>query len=241
MKPIPLYIGYEHDCDYLPGRRAQMAYVSPRVPLDRAIYTRLAASGFRRSGEMVYRPYCRDCSACVPVRIPVQEFRPNRSQRRVEKANADLTVTRKLDVFDEEHYQLYMRYLRSRHPEGHMVLSSREDYIQFVASEWGDTGFYEFRHGSELLAVAVVDHLDDGLSAVYTFYDPDQPRRSLGTYAVLWQVAEARRRGLPWVYLGFWIAQCRKMAYKVLFRPLQAMRAEGWVTLEETAERDRDG
>lgn len=141
MKPIPLYIGYEHDCDYLPGRRAQMAYVSPRVPLDRAIYTRLAASGFRRSGEMVYRPYCRDCSACVPVRIPVQEFRPNRSQRRVEKANADLTVTRKLDVFDEEHYQLYMRYLRSRHPEGHMVLSSREDYIQFVASEWGIRGF----------------------------------------------------------------------------------------------------
>ncbi len=233
MKSIPLYLGYEHECDYLPGQRARMAYVSPRVPLDPALYTRLAASGFRRSGDLVYRPHCRECSACVPVRVPVEEFRPNRAQRRVEKLNADLRVIRKQGVFDERHFWLYMRYLRSRHEDGHMVLSTPEDYIQFVGSGWGDTALYEFLEGEELRAVAVVDRLDDGLSAVYTFYDPEAMRRSLGTYAVLWQIGEARRQGLPWVYLGFWVSGCRKMAYKNSFRPFQAMLEQGWTTLDK--------
>ncbi|BBL75184.1 arginyltransferase [Methylomagnum ishizawai] len=228
MKSIPLYLGYEHDCDYLPGRRARMAYVSPRVALDPVLYTRLAASGFRRSGDLVYRPHCLDCSACIPVRIPVARFQPSRAQRRVAKLNADLRVVRKYDVFDERHYRLYMRYLESRHADGHMALSSPEDYIQFVGSDWGDTGLYEFLEGDELRAVAVVDHLSDGLSAVYTFYDPGVPRRSLGTQAVLWQIDEARRRGLPWVYLGFWISGCRKMAYKDAFRPFEVLREGGW-------------
>jgi arginyl-tRNA--protein-N-Asp/Glu arginylyltransferase len=233
MKSIPLYVGYEHDCDYLPGRRARMAYVSPRMPLDRALYSRLVSSGFRRSGDLVYRPYCQECAACLPVRIPVDRFQPNRAQRRIAKTHADLRVVRKPDAFDERHYQLYMRYLRSRHAEGHMALSTREDYIQFLGSGWGDTAFYEFLGGDEMLAVAVVDHLDDGLSAVYTFYDPDATCRSLGTFAVLWQIEEARRRGLPWVYLGFWISECRKMAYKGLFRPLQALSGQNWVTLDK--------
>lgn len=236
MKSIPLHLGYEHDCDYLPGRQARMAYVSPLVGLDPNLYSELAANGFRRSGDLVYRPYCQNCTACMPVRIPVHDFQPSRVQRRVAKANADLRVIRKHDVFDERHYQLYMRYLATRHAEGHMALSSREEYLQFVASAWGDTGFYEFLAGDELLAVAVIDHLDDGLSAVYTFYDPEQGRRSLGTYAVLWQIAEAARRGLGWVYLGFWIAECRKMAYKNAFRPFQVLTKSGWCDWENTAD-----
>lgn len=233
MTSIPLHLGYEHECDYLPGRQARLAYVSPWVALDRNLYSQLAAGGFRRSGDMVYRPHCRQCAACVPVRIPVEAFQPSRIQRRVAKANADLRVVQKQDVFDERHYRLYMRYLAGRHAEGHMAESTPEEYIQFVGSEWGDTGLYEFLAGDELLAVAVIDHLDDGLSAVYTFYDPEQRRRSLGTYAVLWQIGEARRRGLPWVYLGFWIAECRKMAYKNSFRPFEGLADGAWTRLGE--------
>lgn len=233
MKSIPLYLGYEHDCDYLPGQRARMAYVSPRVALDPLLYTRLAAGGFRRSGDLVYRPHCLGCSACIPVRIPTAKFQPNRAQRRVAKLNADLRVVRKHDVFDRRHYRLYKRYLEARHSDGHMALSTPEDYIQFVGSDWGDTGLYEFIEGETLRAVAVVDHLSDGLSAVYTFYDPEATRRSLGTYAVLWQIGEAFKRGLPWVYLGFLVPGCRKMAYKNSFRPFEALLEGGWTAQDK--------
>lgn len=232
MKSIPLYIGYEHECDYLPGNHARMAYVSPRIELDRDLYTRLVANGFRRSGDMVYRPYCPECSACIPVRIPVERFRPNRAQRRVIRKNSHLRVVQKPPAFQETHYQLYRRYLQSRHPESEMALGLPEDYLSFTGSRWGDTGFYEFLQGDELVAVAVVDHLNNGLSAVYTFYDPSLVQLSLGTFAVLWQIEEARRRDLPWVYLGFWISRCRKMAYKGGFRPLEALLASDWVTVE---------
>jgi arginine-tRNA-protein transferase len=232
VKSIPLYVGYEHDCDYLPGNQARMAYVSPQVPMNMELYSRLVARGFRRSGSLVYRPQCENCSACVPVRIPVDRFRPNRSQARTLKANGDVEVVKRPDRFDEGHYQLYMRYLRARHAEGHMVQSSREDYSQFVISGWGGAAFYELWAAGRLLGVAVVDHLEDGLSAVYTFFDPEFPQRGLGTFAVLWQIGEAKRLGLPWVYLGFWISGCRKMAYKGLFRPFQALRGQAWITLE---------
>jgi arginyl-tRNA--protein-N-Asp/Glu arginylyltransferase len=231
MKAIPLHIGYEHDCDYLPGNRATMAYVSPRVPLDKSVYTQLVANGFRRSGDLVYRPYCEGCSACLPVRIPAERFTPNRAQRRVLKMNADLRVVAKPGEFDEAHYQLYRRYLQSRHGDGSMASSSPAEYLQFLGSRWGEVGFYEFLDGDQLLAVAVIDHLEDGLSAVYTFYDPEAMHRGLGTYAVLWQIGEARRRGLPWVYLGFWISACRKMAYKGNFRPLQVLVGSRWMAV----------
>ncbi|HYE36246.1 arginyltransferase [Methylocaldum sp.] len=233
MKSIPLYVSYEHDCDYLPGRRAQMVYVSPQEAVDGGIYSWLATRGFRRSGDMIYRPHCPNCSACVSVRIPVARFQPNRGQRRIQQRNADLKVVLKPARFEEPHYRLFIRYLRSRHPGGHMAESSAEDYLRFLACGWGETGFYEFKRGDELLAVAVTDYLADGLSAVYTFFNPDLPARSLGSYAILWQVDEARRRGLDWVYLGFWISGCQKMSYKNSFRPLQALVGQDWVLLEK--------
>ena len=233
MTPVALYMGAEHECGYLPGKWARMIYVAPRVRLDKARYTELAASGFRRSGDWVYRPACEGCSACVPVRLPVAEFEPNRAQRRTMKINADLVVVQRPAVFDRRHYRLYQRYLRARHADGQMSESSPEEYLQFLSCGWGDTAFYEFLMNGDLVAVAVVDHLDDGLSAVYTFYDPDQMHRSLGTFAVLWQIGEARRRGLPWLYLGFWISACRKMAYKGAFRPLQALIDSRWVRLDK--------
>ena len=232
MKSIPLYIGNEHDCDYLPGNRARIVYVSPQVSLDQTLYSRLVASGFRRSGNMVYRPYCSECNACIPVRVPVSRFRPNRAQSRILRKNADLEVAARPAAFDPAHYQLYRRYLLARHVDSDMALASPEDYLNFVGCSWGTTKFYEFRKGQEVLAVAVIDHLEDALSAVYTFFDPDAARRSLGTFAVLWQIAEARRQNLSWVYLGFWIEDCRKMAYKGSFRPLQALLSSNWVTLD---------
>jgi arginine-tRNA-protein transferase len=148
------------------------------------------------------------------------------------KANSDLVVVPKPAIFDNRHYRLYRRYLQSRHAEGRMSEATPEEYFEFLNCGWGDTAFYEFLENGNLLAVAVVDHLDDGLSAVYTFYDPGTLHRSLGTFAVLWQIAEAQRRRLPWLYLGFWISACRKMAYKGAFRPLQALLGSRWVRLD---------
>lgn len=233
MKRISLYLGHEHDCSYLPGRMARSVYVDLDTPMNGSTYSALVEQGFRRSGELVYRPHCPSCSACIPVRVPAQRFVPNRSQTRVVTRNADLTVRRKPAVFDEVHYRLFSRYLDARHGQGGMASSSREEYVQFLTAGWVHTSFVEFRLGDELLALAVVDYLEDALSAVYTFFDPDHAKRSLGVNAVLWQIGEARRLGLSWLYLGFWIEECRKMAYKNRYRPLQALIGGRWRELEK--------
>ena len=230
MNSLPLYVGHEHECAYLPGRTARMAMVPPDFPLNRELFSILVANGFRRSGELVYRTYCQDCAACVPVRVPVERFRPNRSQRRVQRLNAGLQVVEKPPEFDASHYALYRAYQRGRHPGGDMGQGTPGDYMDFLGNtRWEGASFFEFREQDRLLAVAVADQLDDGFSAVYTFYDPAETRRSLGTFAVLWQINEALRRGLQHVYLGFWIQASSKMAYKSGFRPIQIMTPSGWV------------
>ena len=199
MNVIPLYLGPDHACGYLPDRMARTACVPPDIPLNRSLYSLLAANGFRRSGDQVYRPHCADCRACIPVRIPVREFQPNRSQRRIGKLNAGLRVIAKSAEYDDEHYRLYARYLEARHPDSGMGQPDPDDYIRFLGnSGWLDSVFFEFREGDTLLAVSVVDRLKEGLSAVYTFYDPVMERRSLGTYAIL---------------LSFFLVSLRKLAY----------------------------
>jgi len=233
MRQVGLILGDRHPCSYLPGRVARSTYMDTSLHLDVPTYSRLVEQGFRRSGDLVYRPHCLACAACVPVRIPVARFAPDRSQLRGLRNNADLAVASKPAEFDEEHYRLFRRYLAARHEDGGMADSSPEDYMGFLGSRWADTRFVEFRLGEKLLAVAVVDRLDDGLSAVYTFFDPGQAARGLGTQAVLWQVGEARRLGLDWVYLGFWIGDCRKMLYKDRFRPLQALVGGQWLEYQK--------
>ena len=216
-----------------------MAYVPPDLPLDQRFYSLLAACGFRRSGGLVYRPYCQGCAACIPVRIPVRLFKPNRAQRRISKRNADLRVIDLPDRYEPEHYRLYARYLRERHPDSGMVEVTPEEYRGFLANpSWEGARFVEFRENERLVAVAVVDLLLDGMSAVYTYYDPAEQRRGLGTLAVLWQVEEARKRGLDWVYLGFWISGCGKMAYKSSFQPLQCLTPTGWISFHELESRE---
>jgi len=163
----------------------------------------------------------------------VPHFAPDRSQLRNLRDNGDVSVTLKPAIYNEEHYRLFCRYLSARHEDGGMANSSPEDFLGFLSSDWAETWFVEFRCQGTLVAVAVVDRLDAGLSAVYTFFDPAQRERGLGTLAVLWQVGEARRLGLDWVYLGFWIGDCRKMSYKDHFRPLQALLEGEWHQFEK--------
>ncbi len=231
QKTPEIFVSMPHPCSYLPGRIATTLFVDPREPLDAEKFAHFMRIGFRRSGDLVYRPHCRECQECVPVRIPVARFTPNRAQRRVWRRNRDLHVQPCPAIFKAEHFELYQRYQHARHPGGGMDDPDPQKYIAFLASRQIETVFYEMHLARQLLAVAVVDHLPDGLSAVYTFYDPQQAARSLGTYAILWQVEQARALRLPWVYLGYWIATSPKMAYKSAFRPLEAYVHSHWVTL----------
>ncbi|MCC1497782.1 arginyltransferase [Alcanivorax sp. 1008] len=217
-----------HPCSYLDDREATTLFVDPSTPMTSALYSRLSQRGFRRSGEFLYRPHCQGCNACIPVRVPVNQFQWRRRHRRLLERNADLTVESRPARFDRELYSLYARYIISRHGDGDMYPPSEEQFTGFLISQWSDTRFFCFRAEGKLLAVAVVDRLEDGLSAVYTFYDPDESSRGLGNLAVLWELERCRREGLPYLYLGYLVDGCKKMAYKGNFRPLERLRDNVW-------------
>lgn len=223
-----LLLGNEHPCSYLPGRSARSLFIDPAAALDDDLYGRLLGVGFRRSGRYVYRPACRQCTACRAARIPVGQFAPGRSQRRCLARNADLH-TRVTTRADESHYQLYQRYLSARHPDGGMDPGDRDTFDAFLAAPWGRSAILEVRDASDrLLAGAVTDRLPQGLSAVYTWFEPDAAARGLGTFCILQQVAWARSLALPHLYLGYWVSGSRTMDYKRHFRPLEVMTDTGW-------------
>lgn len=228
---IALYLSPRHPCSYLRERIATNAFVDPRMPGSNALYASLIKQGFRRSGRYVYRPACENCKACLSARVPVALFSPSRGQRRVARRNSDLTVRSVSPRYRDEHFALYRRYLRVRHDDGAMSPDDPDTYIQFLSSEWSDTRFHEFRAGGRLIAVAAIDQVANGLSAVYTFFDPEEHRRSPGTFAVLYQIDLARQQGLDYVYLGYWIEQSAKMRYKMNFRPLEIYRNGEWTRL----------
>lgn len=229
---LKFYATQAHDCSYLPGRKATTLFLDPQQAIDAQMYADLSEMGFRRSGEHLYRPHCQHCQACIPARIPTALFRANRQQKRILKHNLDLRVCAVRPVASEEHYNLYARYIEQRHADGDMYPPSREQFASFLLRDLSFCVFFEFRLGERLLAVAVTDVLPNGLSAVYTFFDPLEEKRSLGRLAILWQVAESARRGLPAVYLGYWIRDCRKMSYKSEYRPLELYVSQHWMTLE---------
>lgn len=218
-------------CSYLPARESVMLFADPNKVVDSESYGRLIDFGFRRSGDNVYRPHCRSCTACTPVRIPVDELVLNRSQRRNVKRNADLRIGLQTTEFNDEHLQLYHLYQQRRHDPD---TSNGEAYDQlgFLRSKFIDTAILEFRLDGKLVMVCVVDEIPQGLSAAYTFYDPDYPQRGLGVFGVLELVNECRRRGLAWLYLGYWIEECDKMNYKTMFRPLHAYLDGEWKLME---------
>ena len=241
-QPKPdLYLSLPHPCSYLPDRASTIVFVDPQFTLDGQLYGNFVDQGFRRSGDLVYRPYCQSCAACVPVRIPVERFQPTRGQKRVWHKNQDITVHTAQPVFSSEHFDLYRRYQSARHAGSSMDDPDPERYIGFLASRQADTIFYEMRLArpegpadspGNQLGGAIVDILPTGLSAVYMFFEPALGSRGLGVYGVLWQITEAQRRGLPYLYLGYWIAETPKMAYKTHFHPLEALRNGRWQTLE---------
>jgi arginyl-tRNA--protein-N-Asp/Glu arginylyltransferase len=232
---LPLYLTGEHACSYIPGLSARTLFVDPLHRVDATTYGLLLERGFRRSGTHIYRPACTRCHRCVSVRIPVREFVPSRSQRRNWKRNAsDLSWTSRPAAFHPGHYRLYQAYLQSRHADGSMAEdASPSSYFDFLVAPWGgETRFLELRTGSRLMAVAVTDVLPRALSAVYTFFDPELSDRAPGTCAILAQIREAQRLGLDYLYLGYWIGECRKMSYKDRYRPTEAWTGEGWRHLD---------
>jgi leucyl-tRNA---protein transferase len=229
-RPIALYLTGEHPCSYLPGLAARTLFVDPLARIEAPIFQALLEQGFRRSGNHIYRPACRGCRACISLRIPVEAFEPNRSQRRNFCANAaKVTVADGPPMFRPEHFALYQRYLQARHPEGSMAEGTSENYRNFLIDPWGgETRLLEFRLDGQLMAVAVTDVTPEGLSAVYTFFDPDLSGQAPGTFAILCQIKAAKRLGLPYLYLGYWIEACGKMSYKSRFRPLEAWNGREW-------------
>lgn len=233
LATFKFFVTPEHSCSYLDRSDAATLFVDPKLPVDQHTYSQLSDKGFRRSGSYLYRPHCQHCDACIPLRIPTADFQANKRHRRILRKNGDLTIKFTPAHFSKAHYELYERYISLRHADGDMFPPSEDQYTSFLLSDWADTHFMECYQGERLVAVAVTDQLKQGLSAVYTFYDPLEHSRSLGIFAVLQQIQHCQQTEQPYVYLGYWVQQCRKMAYKHEFRPVETFVNHRWERLSK--------
>ena len=233
LTTLRFYQTTAHDCSYLDGQQAATVFMDPEQPLTVMLYSRLITAGFRRSGTHLYRPACALCQACISCRVRVREFIPGKRFKRIWRRNLDV-VARELPAAaldSPEFYNLYARYISARHADGDMYPPSREQFASFIQASTPSSHFHAFYFQERLLAVCILDELDHGLSAMYTFFEPELPERSLGVYVILWQIEKARRLNLPYLYLGYWIKDCDKMRYKTEYRPLELLIANRWTLL----------
>ncbi|MQY50351.1 arginyltransferase [Rhodocyclus tenuis] len=235
---LQFYATAPYACSYLPNEKARSQVATPTHLISTEVYGELVRSGFRRSGVFTYRPLCDTCHACVPVRVAVGRFLPDRSQRRCLKKYAGMLAREVPLAYDAAHFALYQRYQSVRHPGGGMDHDSREQYTHFLLQSRVDTRLVEFSENGVLRMVSIIDVLSDGLSSVYTFYDPDVPGANFGVYNVLWQLDQCATHALPHLYLGYWIHGSRKMAYKSRFQPLQGLIDGEWQSLPQTSNPD---
>ena len=239
LKELPLtalqfYATAPYPCSYLPGKTARSQVATPSHLIHADLYGELVNAGFRRSGLYTYRPYCDDCNACTASRILVRDYKPNRSQRRSWKKHAGLEV-RVLNLgYQEEHYQLYQRYQHERHAGGEMDQDDQDQYMQFLLQSRVNSRIVEFRdgphdpHPGRLRMVSMIDLLDQGISSVYTFFDTSETSASYGNFSILWQIEQALDLGLPYLYLGYYIANSQKMSYKANFQPIEGLIDDRW-------------
>jgi arginine-tRNA-protein transferase len=235
--PLPFLVTTEMPCPYLPGKVERKVVTELSGPGAADTYEILSRAGFRRSHSIAYRPACPGCTACLAVRVAVDRYEPGTTLRRIERRNADLSATIRMPRGTPEQFALFTRYLNARHSDGEMIGMSLHEYVAMVEDSPLQSNLVELRNRrGALLGCCLVDWTSDGVSAVYSFYDVNQPRRSLGSYLIVWLIREAARRGLPYAYLGYWVAGSRKMAYKSRFRPLEFYGRDGWEPLAAAPE-----
>jgi arginine-tRNA-protein transferase len=230
LHKLQFYVTTGYKCGYLPNKLAQSLIASPQHLIDANVYSELIQQGFRRSGKFAYRPHCEHCQECIPVRVVLRDFSANRSQKRAYKQLKNLNATILPVAFHEEHYALYADYQKARHvnEEDNVEQDDAEQYRNFLCQTNVESVLVEFRENDELKMVSVIDMVFDGISAVYTFYNPADTKASFGTYNVLWQIEWAKSLNLPYLYLGYWIKDSRKMAYKQNYKPLEKLIAGEW-------------
>lgn len=230
---INLFSTPVHDCSYIKGNEAITHFVDPELQDLQSVYNLLSQQGFRRSGNHIYQPACQTCKQCIPVRVPVNDFKPSKSQKRCFKKNSDLTLNYNHNPDFKIYMPLYEKYINQRHAHGDMFPPNLDQLCNFLSSRWCQTIALEWFLEKKLVAVAFTDILDDGYSAIYSIFDPDLASRSLGSYAILQQIDIAKQSRKQYLYLGFWIKPCRVMSYKGNFRPIECYQNHQWVRLSK--------
>ena len=229
LQGVKFFLTEDESCSYLPEEKASLLVVDRMEKISLFEYSQLSRSGFRRSGKTIYRPQCKSCDQCIPIRIPVENFIPKRRHKRIFSRNSQVSVSKVNPFFSVEHFSLYSKYINYRHHSDDMDPSSISQYRDFLVEGKQGTSFYEYREDDALLGVSVTDSLNDGISAVYNFYEPTLSSRALGIFMILSLIRETRRQNKRFLYIGYWIKECKKMSYKNQFKPLEKLVNRKWI------------